>query len=112
MRLPCTRPTPYGLPLQYVSNVLLLVLLSYGSAAAQSPPAPDAARRFEITDNSMLVEEAFNQEAGVFQNIFGFVRNGSNWDAAFTQEWPLGTQAHQFSYTLPFASLAGQRCPA
>lgn len=91
------------------SRVLLLVLLCHEPAAAQSPPALGNARPFEITDNSLLVEEAFNQEPGVFQNIFGFVHNGSSWDAAFTQEWPLGTMTHQFSYTVPFASLAGQR---
>ncbi|MGB7217256.1 MAG: hypothetical protein WBD07_00475 [Vicinamibacterales bacterium] len=85
------------------------MLLSKGSVAAQSLPAPSDARPFEITDNSMLIEEAFNQEPGIFQNIFGFVHSGSSWDAAFTQEWPLGTQKHQISYTVPFASLAGQR---
>lgn len=57
---------------------------------------------FEIADNSFFIEEAFNQEPGVFQNIFGFVRsNGGDWELAFTQEWPLGTERHQLSYTLP-----------
>ena len=35
-------------------------------AAAQAPPASP----FGITDNSFLIEEAFNQDPGVFQNIF------------------------------------------
>jgi hypothetical protein len=51
-------------------------------------------------DNSFLVEEAFNQEAGVFQNIFGATRVAGTWAASFTQEWPIATQTHQFSYTL------------
>lgn len=92
-----------------VSKVLLFVLVGQRSAVAQSPPAPREAKAFEILDNSFLVEEAFNQERGVVQNIFGFARTGSDWDAAFTQEWPLARQRHQVSYTVPFASLAGQR---
>ena len=40
-------------------------------------------------DNSFLVEEAFNQEAGVFQNIFGAARRNGHWGATFTQEWPV-----------------------
>jgi hypothetical protein len=62
-------------------------------------------------DNSFLVEEAYNQEAGVVQHIFtGFhgiehVRgpDASFWALNFTQEWPVGGQQHQFSYTLPYA---------
>lgn len=62
-------------------------------------------RPFEIADNSLLVEEAFNQEAGVFQNIFLFQvpRSGGGWNLEFTQEWPLGGQRHQLSFTLPIA---------
>ena len=36
--------------------------------------APPNRRPFKIMDNSFLVEEAFNQEKGVVQNIFGAVR--------------------------------------
>ncbi len=52
----------------------------------------------------MLVEEAFNQEAGIFQNMVVFQRSGSGgqWTMDFTQEWPLRSQKHQLSYTLPF----------
>jgi hypothetical protein len=59
-----------------------------------------AAEPFAITDNSFLVEEAFNQEPGIFQNIFGISRAAGFWGAAFTQEWPLLSQAHQLSYSL------------
>lgn len=87
---------------QAVRTVALLCLLATG-AFAQSTPAPAAkksAEPFAITDNSFLVEEAFNQEAGVFQNISNAVFVNSNWVFGFTQEWPIHTQTHQFSYTV------------
>jgi DtxR family Mn-dependent transcriptional regulator len=78
---------------------LLCLLTSAPGASAQTPPV-DRSRPFEITDNSFLVEEAFNQEAGIFQNIFGTVFGDDGWAAGFTQEWPVGSQTHQLSYTL------------
>ena len=83
--------------------VSISLLLATGVVHAQ-PPTPSAASRpFEILDNSFLVEEAFNQEPGVFQNILTFTRSAdSEWDLGFTQEWPVGTQTHQVSYTVPF----------
>jgi hypothetical protein len=60
---------------------------------------------FGIVDNSFLVEEAFNQEPDVFQNIFTWTRGGGDgWVASFTQEWPLPGRQHQFSYTVPFSN--------
>jgi DtxR family Mn-dependent transcriptional regulator len=89
-------------------RVMVACLLSFGTAAAQSPqPTASSSRPFEIRDNSFLVEEAFNQDPGIFQNIFGVSREGSEWFAAFTQEWPIASQRHQFSFVLPFASLDG-----
>ena len=91
-------------------EVLVLCLLLPWHAAAQSTATSarlDSERPFEILDNSFLVEEAFNQERGVFQNIFGFQRNDGAWDFAFTQEWPVPSQQHQLSYTLPFAGVSG-----
>jgi len=68
------------------------------SVARAQPAEP-----FEVTDNSFFVEEAFNQEAGIFQNIFGWVRHrGGSWESAFTQEWPVPAMTHQLSYTVPF----------
>ena len=92
-----------------VIGLILSVLLPWTAAAQQttSPPAPAAHRPFEILDNSFLVEEAFNQERGVFQNILGFQRIDRAWDLAFTQEWPFRSQQHQLSYTVPFAGVAG-----
>lgn len=81
------------------SVVLALWVLLARAAAAQTPgPEP-----FAITDNSFLVEEAFNQERGVFQNIFTWTQSSSgSWAAAFTQEWPVPAMRHQLSYTVPF----------
>jgi DtxR family transcriptional regulator, Mn-dependent transcriptional regulator len=88
--------------------VLLLVLTlpalaqttpARGTAAAEPPPGENP---FKIADNSFLVEEAFNQEVGVVQNIFGASRVNDAWAMTFTQEWPVGSQTHQFSYTLGF----------
>jgi DtxR family Mn-dependent transcriptional regulator len=88
-------------------HVVLLVCLLATSTFAQTTPTPSAPapskktlEPFAITDNSFLVEEAFNQEAGVFQNISNAIFVNSNWAFSFTQEWPVVTQAHQFSYTL------------
>lgn len=89
--------------------LLSLVLPLAASAQTTQPPAPSPARPFAILDNSFLVEEAFNQEAGIFQNIFTFQKDGGDWEFAFTQEWPVGSERHQLSYTLPFAGITGQR---
>lgn len=56
-----------------------------------------------IQDNSFLIEEAYNQEDGVIQHISAWqrFRESQDWAYTFTQEWPVGSQKHQFSYTLP-----------
>jgi hypothetical protein len=58
-----------------------------------------------IEDNSFLIEEAYNQEPNVIQHIFNFVYNNDSrqrgWSFNFTQEWPIFTQDHQFSYSIP-----------
>ena len=66
-------------------------------ARAQEPAAPS------ISDNSFLMEEAYNQEPGVVQHISAFqlFRGGDSWAYSFTQEWPLFGRTHQLSYTLP-----------
>jgi hypothetical protein len=71
---------------------LLLVLLF---AAGVDEPG--------IQDNSLLTEEAYNQERGVVQHISFFQRDSRShdWIYTFTQEWPAPGQLHQWSYTLP-----------
>jgi len=58
-----------------------------------------------IEDNSFLIEEAYNQEPGVVQHIFtaAYTKSGGThgWNFNFTQEWPVFSQDHQFSYTIP-----------
>jgi hypothetical protein len=58
-----------------------------------------------IEDNSFLIEEAYNQEPGVVQHIFAAHYNKDSrrrgWEFNFTQEWPILSQDHQFSYTIP-----------
>jgi DtxR family Mn-dependent transcriptional regulator len=95
-----------------VAMVLLVVALGGRGASAQPaqavpPPAPASSRPFEITDNSFLVEEAFNQEPNIFQNIFGLVRIGGEWEGIFTQEWPIGDETHQLSFSVPFLGGGG-----
>lgn len=71
---------------------LLALICAPTLLAAQAP----------IQDNSFLIEEAYNQEAGVVQHISAFARSeGGAWLYSFTQEWPLGGIAHQLSYSLP-----------
>jgi hypothetical protein len=54
-----------------------------------------------IRDNSFLLEEAYNQEAGVVQHITTFQRvRSEGWALSFTQEWPFRTVRNQVSYTL------------
>jgi DtxR family Mn-dependent transcriptional regulator len=86
-----------------VIAMLLLILGTAASAAAQDQP-------FRIMDNSFLVEEAFNQEPGIFQNILAARRDRNDaWEMAFTQEWPVGSQAHQLSFTAAALGVAGQK---
>ncbi len=88
-----------------------ICLMLTQTARAQTPGAQNGSSHpWEILDNSFLVEEAFNQERGVVQNIFAWTRDGTgNWNASFTQEWPLLVSRHQFSYTLPISGNARVR---
>jgi hypothetical protein len=95
------------MPLERCILTIAFTVVATGTTAAQPPVRPaDPRRKFEIMDNSFLVEEAFNQEKGVFQNIFTWTRSrGGDWQAEFTQEWPVPGMTHQFSYTIPFSRL-------
>lgn len=57
----------------------------------------------KIQDNSYLLEEAYNQEAGVVQHIqsFMYLKKSKSWIYTFTQEWPVPKETHQLSYTIP-----------
>jgi hypothetical protein len=87
----------------HVLAIVFLVVSQASGFAQERTPAPVQDTKFEIVDNSFFVEEAFNQDRGVFQNIFSWARDGSgNWNASFTQEWPAPDITHQLSYTIPF----------
>jgi hypothetical protein len=51
--------------MRWVLTGLLALTITADPASAQGRVSP-----FGIYDNSFLVEEAFNQEPGIFQNIF------------------------------------------
>jgi hypothetical protein len=76
-----------------------LSLASFVGCGAAEPLAKG------IQDNSFLVEEAYNQEAGVVQHILSvpmsFTAGQKEVSPSFTQEWPLFTQMHQLSYSVP-----------
>ena len=85
------------------STFFLVLIVSFISASAQTPDMP-------INDNSFLIEEAYNQEKGVFQNILlmqiekSEIADGVHYafKGSFTQEWPLGGNKHQLSYSVPY----------
>jgi hypothetical protein len=56
-----------------------------------------------IQDNSLLTEEAYNQDPHVVQHINLFQRDTRthDWIYTFTQEWPAPSLTHQLSYTIP-----------
>lgn len=84
----------------FALGAALVIFLAVQSTQAAEPRPIDG-----ISDNSFLVEEAYNQEPGVIQHIFNalyindFQRSG--WSFNFTQEWPVFSQDHQLSYSIP-----------
>lgn len=96
-------PRSHLAPTARLASLLLCVLP--GALLAQE----DEDEEPHIADNSFLIEEAFNQEQGVVQHIFNWVPSwgrvrGVRQNAfgfVFTQEWPVLSQTHQFSYTIP-----------
>jgi hypothetical protein len=62
-----------------------------------------------IADNSFLIEEAYNQDAGVVQHIGTLTRvdGGRAMTYSFTQEWPLDGMKRQLSYTIPVLQADG-----
>lgn len=72
--------------------VLSLVALASAPAAAE-----------KIRDNLFTLEEAYNQEPGVIQHIqvLQVDPRSREWSYSFTEEWPVPTDRHQLSLTLP-----------
>ncbi len=86
-----------------------LSLFTFHALLLLASPAASPAQSAHIADNSFLVEEAYNQEAGVVQHIgtFSRPRGGEAWDFGFTQEWPFRGMKHQLSYTVPVLHAEG-----
>lgn len=76
------------------------------SLLAQS--ADSAVSAPKVQDNSFLMEEAYNQEAGIVQHIGTYrrQRGSSDFDFTFTQEWPVVSIRHQLSYDIPLVRAA------
>jgi hypothetical protein len=91
--------------MRFLAALAASLLVASLPAAAQTA----AEEAGPIQDNSFLVEEAYNQEAGVVQHINTFSRDREtrDWVYTFTQEWPAPSQRHQLSYTLPWQDLSG-----
>lgn len=80
-------------------------LLALGAVPATGTASQDPA----IRDNSFLVEEAYNQDAGVVQHAALLQHAGgrAGWQVVFAQEWPLWSQRHQFSLSVPVVGGTG-----
>jgi hypothetical protein len=81
-------------------QALLYGLWALAFSAAAAVAAEPLAKG--IQDNSFLIEEAYNQEAGVVQHITNLRRQNGQWQFSFSQEWPVFSQTHQFSYSVPY----------
>lgn len=84
----------------WAAFVILAVAPTFSLAQEDEPE--------NIKDNSFLVEEAYNQEPGIVQHICNWIpawEHGPEaqrtFDFLFTQEWPVFSQRHQFSYIIP-----------
>jgi hypothetical protein len=84
-----------------------LITLTYGQDADTIPKKGSylSYGQPSIEDNSMFIEEAFNQEAGIIQHISNFVFSGGEFIYNYTQEIPLADVKHQFSFGISYASL-------
>lgn len=87
----------------------LFLLLSSSAAFAQDASTASSQSQVEpISDNSFLIEEAYNQSPGVVQHVNTFMRTrNGNWAYSFTQEWPVLSIKHQLSFTALGQGFAG-----
>ena len=78
-------------------------------AALMLLPALAVAQSAPIQDNSFLIQEAYNQPAGVVQHILT-VERAPNEETLFVfgQEWPLWGVRHQFGFAVPLFCPCGE----
>ena len=81
----------------------------FRTAAGQAPLPRPSGTEPQIQDNSFLLEEAYNQEAGVVQTIQTYTRvaGTGDWAYTLTQEWPVPDEKNQLSFTIPIQGLSG-----
>lgn len=78
------------------SAALLLCAVAVARAQVATPQSEP------VRDNSFLVEEAFNQPAGVVQHVL-VLEAPTKGGLSFTlgEEWPIRGMRHQFSFSVP-----------
>lgn len=73
------------------------------------PPVPASAQSAPIQDNSFLIQEAYNQPAGVVQHIVTAERALNDETLfVFGQEWPLWSVRHQLGFAVPLFCPCGE----
>src|SRR5581483_4203196 len=83
-------------PHRTMLRLSLIPLLLLATAAAAVEPLP-------IQDNSFLIEEAYNQENRVVQNICAWQRaRHGPFASSFTPDWPALGLRPRLSYTVPY----------
>lgn len=81
---------------RHLASALVALLATLALARAAHADEP-------IRDNSFLIEEAYNQEPRVIQHIstLSIDEESGSWAYSFTEEWPVFSQTHQASVTVP-----------
>ncbi len=83
-----------------------LVIVALGLVGHKVGRAAEESTARAVQDNSFLIEEAYNQEIGVLQHILNvpvsFAGHQKNIAPNVTEEWPVFSELHQFSYTVPY----------
>lgn len=88
---------------KFVLAICAATVVCAGTATVAGAEEKDARTAKALQDNSFLIEEAYNQEAGVVQHIATLRHQNRNWMFNFTQEWPIKDETHQFSYSIPYS---------
>jgi hypothetical protein len=102
------RMAAFGRPVRLRDVLTVAIVVATATAVHGQSSQPD-----RIHDNLFLLEEAYNQEPGVIQHIQSLMFNpqSGGWNYSFTEEWPVPTDRHQLSVTVPVGR-AGAGVPA
>lgn len=86
-----------------VEATMVEMLLEGGPATSAENVATTARKNYRfLQSNGLLIEEAYHQETGEVQHTFRATRERNGlWTSAFSQEWPLWSEKHQLSVTMP-----------